>query len=468
MSKDEAGYRLLTFREPILNEPDCYTASCHVHQEGQNVLGFLQTEFTLKEIDTRLAQHMKVTSLYLLFFVAIIATVLSIILWKIIIKPVSELSNGMKKVSDGDLSKKITTATQDEIGRLAKTFNQMTEELTLSKQKRERWNKTLEKEIERQTTEIKSVQENLIQAEKLAALGRLTADIAHEIRNPLTALGGFGRRLLKSAITDKQKEYAKIVVSESSRLEKILHDVLTFSRDTRLNLEKISVTDTVNYSVLFFSDILYEHNIKIEVNFKTDLPVLIDKEHVRQAINNLILNSIDAMDGGGKLVVSTKEEYSNNISYVAIHVADTGHGIQEDKIKLIFEPFFTEKDRRGTGLGLSITRKILEEQGGFVTAMNNPDGGCVISLYFPYQSEEDTKQIPCWEYMQCGRDMNSETRCPAYKNFGRICWAVAGTLCAGKVQGTFAQKILNCRECEFYIRINEEKELQNDTNIHSA
>ena len=86
-------------------------------------------------------------------------------------------------------------------------------------------------------------------------------------------------------------------------------------------------------------------------------------------------------------------------------------------------------------------------------AESNLGEGSTFSLYFPYQSIEESQKINCWEYMKCGREKDSTMKCPAYPNFGRMCWAVAGTFCEGKVQGTFAQKYEDCKKCEFYQRV---------------
>jgi signal transduction histidine kinase len=452
--EDEEHYRELTYIEPIINEADCSSAACHIHRKDQDILGFLKTDFPLQLIDARLQKQKMQTSLYLIVFVAAMALFLSYILWHFVIKPLSALDAGMKSVSTGDLSPKIYPRSEDEIGRLAMTFNKMTTELNTARQKLELWNQSLEMEVKRQTIEIRQTQDKLIQAEKLAALGRLSADIAHEIRNPLTALGGFGRRLLKSATTEKQIEYAQIVVSEVDRLEKILRDILAFSRESKKNFSKMPLVGVVEESLHFFEDMCNEHNITVVFKNDSSLPVLIDKAHARQAVNNLIINAIAAMSDGGTLTVTIKEEQENEITYVTLHLDDTGPGIPADQLAMIFEPFFTGKPT-GTGLGLPISQKIIEEHGGMIKVANRQEGGCRVSLYFPYQSDEETAKTQCWEFMQCGREKNCEAKCPANPNFGRICWAVAGTLCAGKVQGTFAQKITSCRNCDFYRHVKE-------------
>jgi two-component system NtrC family sensor kinase len=441
--------RTITFAEPIYNEPDCHTAECHAHESEDKVLGILLTDFSLQTIDTRIENQVTRISLFIILVVVIIAVLLSIILWRIVLQPLSSLTGSMKKVSSGDISQKVNIQSGDEIGRLASTFNTMTDELMIARQRMEKWTETLEEEVHKQTRVIKKTQNKLIEAEKMAALGRLTADIAHEIRNPLTALGGFGRRLLKSVTNKNQKKYAEVIVSESDRLEQVLKDVLIYSRNVRTDFEKDSVNGIIKKSINLYRDICLEQSISVKAQYNTDLPVLLQKDQIEQATNNLITNAIDAMSNGGTLAISTELERANHIEYVSVNVQDTGEGIPSDKLPLVFEPFFTTKKiGQGTGLGLSICKKIVEEHGGFIKAKNGT--GLTISMFFPYQNNEKLHNKPCWEFMQCKQDTNHDESCPAYPHFGRICWAVAGTLCPGKIQGTFAQKIHDCHRCGYY------------------
>jgi len=462
--EDGDGNRVLSFVEPIYNEPDCFNAACHAHEPEKRVLGVLTTDFSLRNIDARVAEQKVGISFYMLVYLGASVALLYFVLWRLVLRPVSALSRGMRRVSSGDLSWKVPAMSRDEIGRLARAFNTMTDELAVARRRMEQWTQTLEEEVQKKGAEIKKAQDKLLQAEKLAALGRLTSEIAHEIRNPLTALGGFGRRLLRLASGDKEKEYAEIVVSEVDRLEHILRDVMTFSREARFRLNREPVTDAVQESLAAFSAVLDDNSINLEVDFRADLPVLVDRDQVRQAVNNLISNAADAMPEGGTLRVSTEVDSLNNIAYVAVHVFNTGEGIPPERLPLIFEPFYTSKvGGRGTGLGLSISRKIMEEQGGFIRAENVDGTGVRVSLYFPYQSEEDLVKTPCWEFMRCGRNGVNALKCPAYPNFGRVCWVVAGTFCEGKVQGAFAQKYEDCKKCEFYRNaMSEDPEARTD------
>jgi signal transduction histidine kinase len=403
-------------------------------------------------------------SLYAFAFTGISAFILYLVLRRFVLNPVSALSGAMKKAADGDLSNRVSVTSQDEMGLLAGTYNTMAEELKVAREKMTLWTQSLEEEVAKKTYELRKSQDKLIQAEKLASLGRLTADVAHEIRNPLSAVGGFARRLHKIVTGDKEKEYASVVVSEVNRLERILRDILTFSRDARLHLEPQTIADVVHSAMHLYKNLCEDQSVHAVVTLPEDLPpVLIDKDQVVQALSNLVTNALEAMPygGGGTLTVTAEMEEVYDVTFVVVRVADSGQGIREDHLPLIFEPFFSTKDigrGSGTGLGLSITRKIMEEHGGFIRAESEPGKGSTFSLYFPYQAEDQAARTPCWEFMKCGRDRDASTKCPANPHFGRICWVVAGTFCEGKVQGTFAQKCEDCRKCEFYQKV-QRKEL---------
>ncbi len=446
------GYSMLTFIDPIYNEPSCSRAACHVPPPKQRVLGILETDFSLARVDRSIKEQAVNTTVYAFALMGIVSVILYVILRKFVLKPVTSLSDAMGTVARGDLGRTVPAASEDEIGLLVRDFNEMTQELKAAREIVEEWTTTLEREIAKKTDELRKSQDKLVQAEKLAALGRLVADVAHEIRNPLTAIGGFARRLYKSAAGEKEKERAEVIVAEVDRLEKILRDVLTFSRDARSHLEKQQIGELVYDVMNMHENVCSEQSVSVEVMIEKGLPpVLMDRDQVRQALTNLIANALDAMPHGGTLKITTGSEVLHDVRYVFLKVSDTGKGIADDKLSLIFEPFFTTKEiGHGTGLGLSITNKIMEEHGGFIRAESREGAGSAFSLYFPQQGEEESQEIKCWEYMKCGRDKDATTKCPAYPNFGRICWAVAGTFCEGKIQGTFAQKYADCRKCNFY------------------
>src|SRR5512134_1520080 len=302
---------------------------------------------------------------------------------------------------------------------------------------------------------LKHLQGKLLEVEKLSALGRLTADVAHEIRNPLTAIGGFAKRLERRLPeTTSEKEYARIIVNEVLRLERILRDTLTFSREARYHLRYADMNVLLARVEAKFDETRREKRLLLAVRPATGLPpCIVDEDQIRQALDNLVTNAIDAMTDGGTLTLTTRTACENGTYYVVMDVSDTGPGISPDLVQRIFEPFYSTKEvGHGTGLGLSICKKIMEEHRGSIRVSATPGGGATFSLFIPYIPVDEIFKAQCWEIMRCGVENsgNAADRCPAYPNYGRICWSVAGTLSETKVHCTAAGKIGDCRKCAFY------------------
>jgi signal transduction histidine kinase len=241
----------------------------------------------------------------------------------------------------------------------------------------------------RTETEKEKLQTQLVEAEKLSALGRLTANIAHEIRHPLTSIGGFARRLDKKMLSGtREKEYAGIITTQVRNLENILKNVLTYSRETHLFLNEYDLNEIIDESLNLYNELCEKQSIGVRKLFGDIPKIRVDKLQVKETIDNLLSNAIDSMPKGGSLTISTKKEKLNEKTYAIITIADTGAGIAEDRLGMIFEPFFTTKVLgRGTGLGLSICKKIMEDHGGFIRFESNVGEGSTVSLYFPYKEQ---------------------------------------------------------------------------------
>jgi len=235
--------------------------------------------------------------------------------------------------------------------------------------------------------EKKLLQIQLAQSEKLAALGRFTANVAHEIRNPLTAIGGFARRLDKNIPEGtKEKEYAGLIISEVTRLEGILKNVLAFSRDITPQMEKHSLHEMVENILKINEEVCREKSIAIHTSYNDMTPIFVDETHVHEAVENIVLNAIDSMPAGGSLDITTGKKVIEGIPFMYVEIKDTGMGIPHDKLNMIFEPFYSTKiTQKGTGLGLSISKKFVEEHGGFVEVESVEGAGTTFTLYFPYR-----------------------------------------------------------------------------------
>ena len=318
---------------------------------------------------------------------------------------------------------------------------------------------SLNRDLTESLESLKHLQGKLLEAEKLSALGRLSANVAHEIRNPLTAIGGFAKRLEKR-LPEKtaEKEHAKIIVHEVARLERILRDTLTFSREAKFHLRHSDMNDLLVWTEAKFAELCREKNLLLTVRPAPGLPsCIVDEDQIRQSLDNLVTNAIDAMTDGGTLTLATKAEFENGTHYVVIDIADTGPGVSPESVKRIFDPFYSTKEiGHGTGLGLSICKKIMEEHRGSIRVSAAPGGGAMFSLYIPYIPVEEIFKAQCWEIMRCGMDITGSAaeRCPAFPNYGRICWSVAGTLSETKVHCPVAVKIGDCHKCTFYGIVN--------------
>lgn len=233
--------------------------------------------------------------------------------------------------------------------------------------------------------EKEQLQIQLLDSEKLAALGRFTANVAHEIRNPLTAIGGLARRLQKRVTEGtKESEYAGFIASEVLVLEKILKKVLTYSRKASREREAADIHEIIDALLKLNEDNLSDGRITLRKSYGKLENLLIDKTELHEAIENIIVNAIDSMSPGGTLYVTTGTEAVNSETLAFVKFQDTGIGITDDQLKIIFEPFYTTKiSEKGTGLGLPITKKIIEDHGGFVTVESEVSRGSTFTLHLP-------------------------------------------------------------------------------------
>jgi PAS domain S-box-containing protein len=244
--------------------------------------------------------------------------------------------------------------------------------------------------------EKQRLREQLNEAEKYSALGRLTGSIADEMRNPLTSVGGFARRLYKK-IPDgmPEKQYAESIVVEVDRLEKILKNVITFSRGGNLLRERGDLRIVVDEMVKAHEERCGVQSIEIERSYGKVPEVIADRRLAAEAIGHLLSNAVEAMPHGGRLMVSVAMESARGIPYVAVKVRDTGEGIPEEKREIILEPFFTTKlAPKGTGLGLSIAKKIIEDHGGFLRIESELGQGTTAGLYFPMDEASKGAEYP--------------------------------------------------------------------------
>lgn len=221
---------------------------------------------------------------------------------------------------------------------------------------------------------LKDARERLLHGERLATIGEVAANLAHELKNPLITIGGFAGRLLKALPSDtREYGYADTIFSEVSRLEKMLAEILNYSRKPTICFSACDLEDIIQDCLANYATTFEDHNIKVLFSGTPRRhAVLGDAHQLKQVFINLILNACDAMPDGGQLTLSLKESPLDGKSVIAT-VEDTGGGIPQEMLPQIFNPFFTTK-HHGTGLGLAITNRIVLNHFGSIEVHNTGQG----------------------------------------------------------------------------------------------
>ncbi len=248
-------------------------------------------------------------------------------------------------------------------------------------------------ELKQEMKKLEERQEAIVESEKLAAVGRIASHIAHEIRNPLVTMGGYAKRilrLLKKDFPDEEKivASAEIIQRESERLEKILSNVMDFTRPSKYIKEFSDINRIINDTYSLLKNYIYEKKISVNLILEKDLPsVKSDFNQMKQVMLNLFQNAIDATPEGGEISVVTK----NDEEFVYIYVQDTGSGFKQEDSSTIFEPFFTTKIT-GIGLGLANIQKIIKDHKGRIKAYNREEGGAEFVIKLPLPGPEPKKR----------------------------------------------------------------------------
>ena len=226
-------------------------------------------------------------------------------------------------------------------------------------------------------------EKNLRESESLAAMGRAVSSLAHDIKTPLIAIGGFTSWVKKHTEENSPcQEKLDIVISETMRLENMVKDMLDFSRPLELHPEEGDIEQSLRECLVIIQSMAQERNVNIRIESQGDIPlVLLDPMKMKQVLINLIMNAVHASPEGEIVTLSIYRKESQFI----IDVSDHGCGIPLDNRESIFVPFFTTK-REGTGLGLPIAKKIVEAHGGHMEVVDNPEKGITFRIFMPITS----------------------------------------------------------------------------------
>src|SRR6266567_1594005 len=411
--RNPAGTRILGIITPIENQAACSNAACHAHPAEQQILGVLDTNLSLAKADVQLAESSRRMIVYTGCALLLIALLSWFFIWQVVGHPVKALERGTERLAAGDLGYQIEVHSNDEIGELAHSFNEMSRQLHAEHNENVVWTHTLEQRVEQKARELKRAHEHALHTEKMASIGKMAAVLAHEINNPLSGILTYAKLLRKWIDRDdggrahRQEicDSLDLIASESRRCGDLVRNLLTFSRTTPINLQPANLNQVVDRSLRLVQHQLDLAGIQVQSQLDPDLPpVICDAAQVEQVILALVMNALDAMPQGGNLWIVTS--FSHEPDHVRIVVRDDGSGIPPEILPRIFEPFLTTKETgRGVGLGLAISHSILERHNGSIAVESEAGHGTTFTVILPWDAAEKTTPNPADEIAAtaCGR-----------------------------------------------------------------
>jgi signal transduction histidine kinase len=295
------------------------------------------------------------------------------------------LSGGAKAFARGDLDARVSAEGSDEVAELAQTFNAMGQELHAARHKLESWNEELKRQVEARTAELEAAQAQLLEAQKLAAIGQLGAGVAHEINNPLAGiLGNAQLLLLRRSEADPDVAALRKIEAQAKRAKEITANLLRFSQQRpAADLRPLDLNEVVREALLLVESQLEAEGIRLAVELGQPPPrVKGDAGHLTQVLLSLVANARAAMlkRPEKRLTLSTVRDGDR----VRVRVRDTGKGIARENLARIFEPFFTTKDVwSNVGLGLSVSYRIVQEHGGHIGVETVEGEGSTFTVELP-------------------------------------------------------------------------------------
>ncbi len=373
MNPNSPKLRNLLIKSPILNNPSCSTAACHAHDPDEKVLGSLIIKMPLQGLDNALKES--TTDFFLLASLLTVFLILFLIFFtnKKIKNPLNQIILASEAVTRGDKSKRLEIKPNQlsDMRMVSHAFNEMLDNIQSATLELENWSQQLEYKVQKKSEELGQAQNELINIERIASLGKLSLSVAHEINNPLSGILVYAKLIQKQLnnpnlsqekINNIQK-HLKLIESETKRCGDIVKGLLDFSRKDQNGFEPKHL-----HEILIDTFELMAHTMKIgDIHFISDLSakkelISCSPNQIKQACLAILVNASEAVSKSGEIVIRTLNPDEN---HVTIEFTDNGIGIANEDIPHIFEPFFSTKEKTtGIGLGLSIVHGIVQSHKG--------------------------------------------------------------------------------------------------------
>jgi two-component system NtrC family sensor kinase len=313
------------------------------------------------------------------------------------------------------LEERVDIRAPGELRELATSFNDMRERLHQALGEINRFTHELEEKVEERSRQLTAAQAKLIQSDRLASLGQLSASVAHEINNPISGVLNLSmllqRMLRNGSIPPERAEefqrYLTQISEETARVGRIVKDLLAFSRRPAPQNSQADLNLLLRNTISLLSHKLELGNVRVRLDVDESLPsITCDSAQMQQVIINLVMNAAEAMPAGGEVVVRTR--LMTDSDEVLIEVSDQGGGIPQAIRPRIFDPFFTTKEEgKGVGLGLSVVYGIVEAHGGSIDVRSHEGAGTTFIVCLPVSRPEAGERGAAWSALDRGRSPES-------------------------------------------------------------
>ncbi|HEU4364781.1 MAG TPA: ATP-binding protein [Candidatus Krumholzibacteria bacterium] len=392
--RSPGGDRVLGVIAPLHNEPSCANAECHAHPTSTTVLGVLDVQLPLARVDADLAASERQIFLGVGIAVLALLALAWLLTWRMVLKPVANLTRAARRVSEGDFSERLDTGHHGEISALTQSWNAMTERLGAARRDLEELNATLERRVAEKTEQLEQAHQRMMLVDKMASLGKLAATVAHEINNPLAGIATYAKLLRRRSeeahpgvpagpAEDDLRRILALIEGESQRCGNIVRNLLLFSRTPTVRFTEEDLRPLLDRCTMLLRHRAELSEVSLVVDMPPQLPkVECDASQVQQMVLALAINGLEATAQGGQVIITAREDEPD--AWVTIGVRDNGRGIPPEHLADIFEPFFTTKEgESGVGLGLPVVYGIATRHHGTVTVESKPGVGTVFFVRLP-------------------------------------------------------------------------------------